>query len=96
MAERLETQPAMQVARVRFPVPARPTFSVEKWLFSVTLRQGARSRALQLSTLLMIICTVKQIVRWMRREQVNRFNWVLLLYIRQLACWPLQEKNKCE
>jgi hypothetical protein len=28
--------------------PARPTFSVEKWHFSVTLRQGARSRALQL------------------------------------------------
>jgi hypothetical protein len=48
MAERLETLPAMQVARVRFPVPARPTFSVEKWLFSVTLRQGARAPALQL------------------------------------------------
>jgi hypothetical protein len=46
MAERLETLPTMQVARVRFPVPARSTFSVEKWLFSVTLRQGARSRAL--------------------------------------------------
>jgi hypothetical protein len=30
MAERLETLPAMQVARVWFPVPARPTFSVEK------------------------------------------------------------------
>jgi hypothetical protein len=27
---------------------ARPMFSVENWLFSVTLRQGARSRALQL------------------------------------------------
>jgi hypothetical protein len=49
MAERLETLPAaMQVARVRFPVPARPTFSVGKWLFSVTLRHGARSQALQL------------------------------------------------
>jgi hypothetical protein len=47
MAERLVTLPAKQVAWVRFPVPARPTFSVEKWLFSVTLRQGARSRALQ-------------------------------------------------
>jgi hypothetical protein len=33
---------------VRFPVPARPTFIVEKWLFSVTLRKGAHSRALQL------------------------------------------------
>jgi hypothetical protein len=48
MAERLETLPAMQVAKVRFPVPARPTFSVEKWLFSVTLCQGVRSQALQL------------------------------------------------
>jgi hypothetical protein len=48
MAERLKTLPAMQVARVRFPVPARPMFSVEKWLFSVTLLQGGRSQALQL------------------------------------------------
>jgi hypothetical protein len=48
MAERLVTLPDMQVARVRFPVPARPTLSVEKWLFSVTLRQGAHSQALQL------------------------------------------------
>jgi hypothetical protein len=48
MAERLVTLPAKQVAWVRFPVAARPMFSVEKWLFSVTLRQGARSRALQL------------------------------------------------
>jgi hypothetical protein len=48
MAERPATLPAMQVAWVLFPVPARPTFSVEKWLFSVTLRQGARSQALQL------------------------------------------------
>jgi hypothetical protein len=48
MAERLATLPAMQVAWVRLLVPARPMFSVEKWLFSVTLRQGARSQALQL------------------------------------------------
>jgi hypothetical protein len=48
MAERLVTLPAKQVAWVRFPVPARPTFSVGKWLFSVTLRQGLRSRALKL------------------------------------------------
>jgi hypothetical protein len=34
--------------KYRFPVPARPTFSVEKWLFSVTLCQGAGSQALQL------------------------------------------------
>jgi hypothetical protein len=47
MAERLEMLPAMQVAWVQFPVPARPTFSKEL-LFSVTLRQGARSPALQL------------------------------------------------
>jgi hypothetical protein len=44
MAERLVTLPAKQMAWVRFPVTARPTFSVEKWLFSVTLRQGARSQ----------------------------------------------------
>jgi hypothetical protein len=44
MAERLATLPAKQVACVRFPVPARPTFSVEKWLFSVTLRPGARCK----------------------------------------------------
>jgi hypothetical protein len=48
MAERLETLPTMQVARVRFPDPTKPTFSVEKWLFSVTLHQGAGSQALQL------------------------------------------------
>jgi hypothetical protein len=42
MAVRLVTLPAKQVAWVQFPVPARPMFSVEKWLFSVTLRQGAR------------------------------------------------------
>jgi hypothetical protein len=30
MAERLVPLPASQVARVRFPVPARPTFRVEK------------------------------------------------------------------
>jgi hypothetical protein len=41
MAERIATLPAMQVALVQLPVLARPTFSVEKWPFSVTLRQGA-------------------------------------------------------
>ena len=40
MAERLVTLPAKQVAWVRFPVPARPTLSVEKLLFSVTLLRG--------------------------------------------------------
>jgi hypothetical protein len=48
MAERLATLPASQVAWVRVPVPARPTFNVEKGLFSVTLRKGARSQALKL------------------------------------------------
>jgi hypothetical protein len=48
MVERLVTLPAKQVAWVLFPVSSRPTFSVEKWLFSVTLCQGALSRALQL------------------------------------------------
>jgi hypothetical protein len=45
MAERLVTLPANQVAWVRFPVPARPTFSVEKWLFSLTLGVGTLSSA---------------------------------------------------
>ena len=45
MAERLAT---MRLARVRSPVPDRPTISAEKWHFSVTLRPGARSQALQL------------------------------------------------
>jgi hypothetical protein len=48
MAERLVTLPATQVVRVLFPFPDRPTLSVEKWLFYVTLCQGARSQTLQL------------------------------------------------
>jgi hypothetical protein len=49
MAERLMTLPTTQVAWVRLPVPARPTFSVVKWLFSVTLRQApASSTAIEL------------------------------------------------
>jgi hypothetical protein len=51
IAELLVTLPATQVARFRFQVPARPTFSVEKCLFSVTLCQGAPSQALQLRLL---------------------------------------------
>jgi hypothetical protein len=45
MAERLDarTRATCMVARVRFPVPARPTFSVEKLLFSVTLLRGTFS-----------------------------------------------------
>jgi hypothetical protein len=48
MAERLERQPAMQVARVQFPVPARPMFSVEKVALFCNPPSGARSQALQL------------------------------------------------
>jgi hypothetical protein len=47
-ASAVATLPAKQVAWVRFLVPARPMFIVEKWLFYITLRQGARSQALQL------------------------------------------------
>jgi hypothetical protein len=43
MAEPLATLPAMHLARVQFPVPVRSMFRVEKWLFSATLHQGARS-----------------------------------------------------
>jgi hypothetical protein len=48
MAERLETLPAMQVARVRFPVPAGPTFSVEKVALFCNPASGARFQVLQL------------------------------------------------
>jgi hypothetical protein len=36
------------------------------------------------------------IYRWIR-EQVNQFgfSWVLFTLIYSPACWPLQEKNKC-
>jgi hypothetical protein len=34
MADRLVPLLATHLARVRFPVPARPAFRVEKWLFS--------------------------------------------------------------
>jgi hypothetical protein len=36
----LATLPAAPVALVRFLVPNRITFTVEKWLFSVRLRKG--------------------------------------------------------
>jgi hypothetical protein len=51
MAERLVTLPAKLVAWVRFPVPARPTFGVEKWLFSVTLAvSGGTIKSMQYPT----------------------------------------------
>jgi hypothetical protein len=59
MAERLVTLPAKQVAWVLFPVPSRPTFSVEKWLFSVTLRQWAR-----------LSSTAIEIIKWVRKFAV--------------------------
>jgi hypothetical protein len=58
MAERLVTLPAKQVAWVRFPVPARPRFSAEKWLFSVTLRHAGGTFS---STAIEIIKWVKKI-----------------------------------
>jgi hypothetical protein len=60
MAERLETLPAIQVARVRFPVPARPTFSVEKLLFSVTLLRGTFSS------------TAIEIIKWVKKFAVAK------------------------
>jgi hypothetical protein len=59
MAERLVTLPAKQVTWVRFPVPARPTFSVEKWLFSVTLRQGGTFSS-----------TAIEIIKWVKKIAV--------------------------
>jgi hypothetical protein len=61
MAERLETLPAMQVAQVRFPVPARPTFgSVEKLLFSVTLLRGTFSS------------TAIEIIKWVKNFAIAK------------------------
>jgi hypothetical protein len=48
MAERLVPLLATKVARVQFPILARPTLEWKRWFFSVTLRQGAHSQALQL------------------------------------------------
>jgi hypothetical protein len=45
MAERLATLPAKPVAWVRFQVLARPTFIVDKWLFSVTLQKARTDRS---------------------------------------------------
>jgi hypothetical protein len=58
MAERLLTLPAKQVAWVRFPVPARPTFRVEKLLFSVTLLRGTFSS------------TAIEIIKWVEKIAV--------------------------
>jgi hypothetical protein len=60
MAERLETLPAMQVAWVQFPVPARPTFSVEKLLFYVTLLRGTFSS------------TAIEIIKWVKNFAVAK------------------------
>jgi hypothetical protein len=65
MAERLETLPAMQVAWVRFPVPARPTFSVEKLLFSVTLLRGTFSS------------TAIEIIKWDKKNCSSQGLWRL-------------------
>jgi hypothetical protein len=60
MAERLETLPAMQVVLDRFPVPARPTLSVEKLLFSVTLLRGTFSS------------TAIEIIKWVKNFPVAK------------------------
>jgi hypothetical protein len=48
MAERLAMLPAMQVARVQFPVPAGPTIIVVKVALFCNPASGAHSQALQL------------------------------------------------
>jgi hypothetical protein len=60
MAERLETLLVMQVARVRFPVPARPTFSVEKLLFSVSQLRGT------------FLSTEIEIIKWVKNFAVAK------------------------
>jgi hypothetical protein len=59
MAERLATLPAMQVAWIRFPVPVRPTFSVENWHFSATLRHGKA-----------LLSTAIEIIKWAKKFAV--------------------------
>ena len=49
MAERVAPLRAVRAARVRSPVPARPTISVEKVALFCSPASGARSQALQLS-----------------------------------------------
>jgi hypothetical protein len=56
MAKRLVTLLATQVARVRFPVQARPTFRVERWPFFCNPASGGTSS----STAIEIIKWVKQ------------------------------------
>jgi hypothetical protein len=53
------TLPAKQVAWVQFPVPSRPSFSVEKWLFSVTLHQGGTFSS-----------TAIEIIKWVEKIAV--------------------------
>jgi hypothetical protein len=50
----------MQVARVQFSVPARPTFSVEKLIFSVTLLRGRFSS------------TAIEIIKWVKNFAVAK------------------------
>jgi hypothetical protein len=52
----------MQVARVRFLIPARPTFSVEKLLFSVTLLRGTFSST----------STAIEIIKWVKKFAVAK------------------------
>jgi hypothetical protein len=54
---------SMQVARVWSPVPARPTFSVEKLLFSVTLLRGTFSS------------TAIEIIKWVKNFAVAKVCW---------------------
>jgi hypothetical protein len=58
MAERLVMLPAKQVAWVRFPVPDRPTFSVEKWLFCNPASGGTFSS------------TAIEIIKWVKKFKV--------------------------
>jgi hypothetical protein len=60
MAERLETLPAMRVQVVLGSIPARPTLSVEKLLFSVTLHRGTFSS------------TAIDIIKWVKNFAVAK------------------------
>jgi hypothetical protein len=61
MAERLVSLAAKQVARVQFPVPARPTFSVEKVALFCNPASGA-----------MFSSTAIEIIKWVKKFAVAK------------------------
>jgi hypothetical protein len=65
------------------------------WFFTY-VRQNLLCSSLVLRPVYTMGCPMEH-YRWIR-EQVNQFgfSWVLFTLMYSPACWPLQEKNKCE